>query len=55
MDVVFVLMLVAALVIVIAMNIGLHGMSYLATWLKFRLTQLRKTKTAPTALDSQDS
>ena len=47
-------MLVAVLATMIASGIGIHAIHCLTMWLKSRLTQLRKTKTEPTASDSQD-
>ena len=55
MTVEFALMLVAGLVMLFVMSIGPIGMTCLVTWLKSKQTQSPKTKTEPTASDSQGS
>ena len=49
MEDISVLMLAAACLMATGMSIGAVGIFYLVTWLRYRLMQLRKTKTDPTA------
>ena len=55
MDVVFGLMLVAALAIAIVISIGYEGIYCLTTLWRCKLTQSPKTKTEPTVSGSRDS
>ena len=49
MEDISVLMLVAACLMATGMSIGVAGIFFLVTWLRSKLTQLRKTKTGHTA------
>lgn len=49
MEDISVLMLAVACLMAIGMSIGVAGIFFLATWLKFKLMQSHKTKTDHTA------